>query len=614
MREERRTRIAFWVVWVALFMIKLVLAARLPLFVDEAFYWQESRHLAWAYSDLPGLTAWLIHLGTTLAGEHLLGVRWPFLMLGAALPLLVVLIARPLGETRAWQAGVLALLFPLSGLLGVLALPDVPMNLAAAACLLGGMRALHGVDWQAALWLALGLAIGALSHYRFIGVIGVGFVALLWLPAGRQVLRDPRIWIALALGALAWLPLALWNVNHGDVGWRFQLVDRHPWTLQAEGLRFVVIQALLATPLVFIAMLVGATRLSAGYSLATRWLALCGGLTLAGFFMLGFVADAERVSFHWTLPGYLALLALVPGVFAGWSRVVRRASVALLALGLLLAIGVIVSIASDKGRAALARSAFYPENFAGWSELADVVHERLGSMPEGTRLIVDHFKLGAELGFALGNPDISVLDHPLNHHHGRAGQLALWGLLDENPSGAGWRLVVVAASDLKLRARLERYQFLCRHFGALPAPQIVEIDRGARQFLLFALPPGQQEGSCSAAAIMHVDTPRPGTQVGRAFSVWGWAIKDEVGIARVVLLLDGEPLVDASYGDKNSWAAEFFADLSRDPNLPNVQFEADVVLPASVSGWHVLGLELHGADGSIERWAGPRVQVVDTPE
>jgi hypothetical protein len=55
--------------FVALFLVKLMLVARLSPFGDEAFYWQESRHLAWGYSDLPPLTAWLIPLGETVAGH-----------------------------------------------------------------------------------------------------------------------------------------------------------------------------------------------------------------------------------------------------------------------------------------------------------------------------------------------------------------------------------------------------------------------------------------------------------------------------------------------------------------------------------------------------------------
>ncbi|HMB57769.1 MAG TPA: hypothetical protein VKM35_11240, partial [Arenimonas sp.] len=59
-------RVKFVALWAVLLALKIILAARLPLFVDEAFYAWESRRLAWAYSDLPGLTAWLIALGRGL--------------------------------------------------------------------------------------------------------------------------------------------------------------------------------------------------------------------------------------------------------------------------------------------------------------------------------------------------------------------------------------------------------------------------------------------------------------------------------------------------------------------------------------------------------------------
>lgn len=69
--------------FVTLFLLKLMLAATSSLFSDEAFFGQESRHLVLGYSDLPPLTAWLIHLGETVAGHALLGVRWPFVLLGS---------------------------------------------------------------------------------------------------------------------------------------------------------------------------------------------------------------------------------------------------------------------------------------------------------------------------------------------------------------------------------------------------------------------------------------------------------------------------------------------------------------------------------------------------
>ena len=80
-------RVKFVVLWAVLSLLKLALAWRLPLFVDEAFYAWEGQRLAWAYSDLPGLTAWLTRLGATVAGDSSLALRLPFLLLGAALVL-----------------------------------------------------------------------------------------------------------------------------------------------------------------------------------------------------------------------------------------------------------------------------------------------------------------------------------------------------------------------------------------------------------------------------------------------------------------------------------------------------------------------------------------------
>ena len=153
-RGEQRAYVTFLVLWVLVTTAKVLLASQLPLFVDEAFYWQEGQHLAAAYSDLPGLTAWLTRLGVEVAGDHRLGVRLPFLVLGMALPWMVArLAARWFGARIGWQAGSLTLLMPLSATLGILAVPDVPMAFAAVLCLAAGARLLRNVDAGGALLL-----------------------------------------------------------------------------------------------------------------------------------------------------------------------------------------------------------------------------------------------------------------------------------------------------------------------------------------------------------------------------------------------------------------------------------------------------------------------------
>ena len=604
--EARRTFIALWA---AVAVLKLVVASQLPLFVDEAFYWQEGQHLSWAYSDLPGLTAWLIRLGVEVAGNNHLGARLPFLLMGAALPWMMVrIVQREFGEGRApWLAGSATVLLPLAGTLGIMALPDVPMALATMLCIDAGTRLLRRVDHGAAVVLALGLAIGALSHYRFIAVIGVGVIALAMLPAGRQALRDPRVWIAIAFGAAAWVPLLAWNLENAEAGLRFQLVERHPWALHASGLRFIPLQAVFVTPLLLAALLLGGWRAARpGNPEAVRLLGLLGGLVVLGFFGLGFFADTERVSFHWPLPGYLALIALVPAVLAGWPRWLRRATWALAGIGLAAVFAYYIAVSIPSLRAHSAAWKWYPSNFAGWNVLADAVEDELAGMPGGTRLVAGNFKIGAELGFRMDDPRIEVLDHPLNRFHGRAPQLRLWGL--ETAGRAQWGenpvLLVVGASDVPYHGLLERYHQLCARVGPLPAPRVLNIDHGSQRFLLFALGGGAgPDAACIAPAMAWIDAPVSGARVGRPFEVEGWAFKDGVGLSRVEVLLDGEVVAEADYGLDNPGVAGYWR-ISTDPSHPRVGFRATVDGEGLAQpGRRWLGLRLHGSDGSVEDWS-----------
>ena len=608
---SRRT---FLVLFAVVMAFKLLVAARLPVFVDEAFYWLEGQHLAPAYSDLPGLTAWLTRLGVALGGNTELALRLPFLLIGAALPWLMVRItAREFGSSHGWQAGSLALLLPLAGTLGLMALPDAAMALATLLCMDAGAKLLRRVDAGGSLELAAGLVIGALSHYRFIAVIGIGFIALLLLADGRRVLRDVRVWTAIAIGAAAWTPLVWWNLGNADAGLRFQLVDRHPWAFHMEGLWFVLVQALTVTPLLFAALLLAGWRARGSALPASRYFALLGLLMVGGFFILGFFADTERVSFHWPLPGYLALLPLAPALLQSWPRWLRVLAWVMAAAGLagMLAYYVAVSIPDVRARAAAEK--WYPSNFAGWDELAGAVRQELETMPGDTRLVAGSFKIGAELGFALGDAAIPMLDHPLNHRHGRAPQLRLWGLeAPDRPAqqGEGPMLLVEASSDVPYKDLLVRYRHMCSMVGPLPAPKVVNVDHGSQRFLLFRLQqPAPPDADCTTPAMAWVDAPASGDQVGRRFTVNGWAFKDGVGLERVEVLLDGVPVAEAEYGLDAPHVAGYWR-VSTDPNHPGVGFSAEVGLGDEVApGRHWLGLRLHGTDGSVETWSEQPVLV-----
>ena len=600
----------FWALLGCVLLIKLVIAAQLPLFVDEAFYWQEGQHLAAAYSDLPGLTAWLTRLGVTVGGDSKLALRLPFLLLATLVPWLVVrLTRRALGEGVAWTAGCFAVLLPLSGTLGLLALPDAAMAVATLVCVKAGVRLLREVSAGAALELALGLCIGALSHYRFIAVIAVGFVALLLLPDGRRALRDVRVLTALALGACAWLPLLAWNLDNADAGLRFQLVDRHPWAFHADGLWFVAIQALLVTPLLFLAMAWASARNAWVEHSPSRYFALLGGLVVLGFFALGFFADTERVSFHWPLPGYLALLPLVPDVLRRWPRAWRITTWAMAVAGLLSMLGYYVMVSRPTVRAHTAAEKWYPGNFAGWDAVADAVRSELAQMPAGTQVVADNFKLGAELGFALGDANVPVLDHPLNHKHGRAPQLQLWKLHSRGRVEWGTKpvLLVVGVSEVPYKQLLQRYHALCEMVGPLPPPRVVNVDHGRQRFAIFRLL-DSPAGACTTPALGWFDTPASDARVRGRIDLKGWAFKDGVGLTKAELLLDGVVVAGLNYGVSDTGVAAYWEG-STDPSHPRVGFTGTLDLSGVAKGRHWLGLRLHGADGSVEDWSEQPLQV-----
>lgn len=471
-----RWRAAFVVAFVALSLVKLMLAMHLAPFSDETFYWQESRHLAWGYSDLPPLTAWLIRLGEAVAGHGLLGMRWPFLLLGAALPWLVVRFASEAFDARvAWQAGVLCLALPLAGTLGVLAVPDVPLTVAIMLAILGLLRAAAHDRWRD--WLLLGAALAAawMTHYRAAMPMLVGLIFLLFAPRGRALWRRPGLWFALLVAALGLIPLVVSNWQQRGAGVAFQLVDRNPWQFHASALVQPLEQALACTPVLY-GLLLWATGKAWRRRAIAPWdlLAFVALGFLGLYFVLGLFADDLRFRAHWPLPGYLPLLAVLPALL--WSDGASRRGRWLLgvalgtaAVGQALGLGYLALAATPGGATRLAGVKAFPYAFVGWREAAALMRPALAASPDAV-LVADNFVPAAELDFSLGGQRaVYSLDSPLNAKHGRAPQLAIWrrdeaALVREH--GGQPMLLMVEETAQSERERLEWQGGLCRRIDA----------------------------------------------------------------------------------------------------------------------------------------------------
>lgn len=606
--KTSKLRVKFVQVWTVVQVAKFVLAAFLPLFVDEAFYAWEGRHLAWAYSDLPGLTAWLARLGLEVGGAHPLALRLPFLLLGGAVPWLAWSLARRwFGEQAGAQAGLLATLMPLSGLLGVLALPDVPMVFAALLCLEAVARLRERTDAAALAMLAAALVLGALAHYRFVLVVFAGLLAMLADGASRRLLRDSRVWSVLAVGAAAWWPLLEWNLRHAGAGLRFQFIERNPWQFHADGFAWLPIQFLLVTPALFVLLIAVLRECWRRRDDTGPW-RLIGVVGLFGapvFLLLGLFADDQRVSFHWPLSGWLALIVVAPAVMARWSRRATAAIYSFASIGLLAGLCFLAAASSAQMRASLADSRAYPGDFAGWSE----IKARARKFPDDVRIVASDFELAAQLSFALDGRDLEVLDSPLNHKHGRAVQLQAWGL-DWKHDSADTRPIILLLDDsaTPMKSRLVAYHELCRQFGPLPPAEVITADHGRKRYFIYRIEAGKAGGGCVAPALAWIDSPMPKSRLRAPIDVAGWAFKEGVGLSRIEILIDGRPVADAQYGIAMPHVADYWKG-STDPNHPKVGFRVSLDVAALVPGSHWLGLRLHGADGSVEDWPGQQLLV-----
>jgi hypothetical protein len=497
---DARWRAAFITVFLAELALKLAVAARLAPFVDEAFYWQESRHLAWGYSDLPPMTAWLIRIGETLAGHGVLGMRWPFLLIGSALPWLVLALARRLFGARAgWQAGLACLALPLAGTLGVLALPDVPLTVAIMLAVVALVRAMDDDRWRDWVLLGAALALAWMTHYRAAMVMLAGLVLFVATPRGRAQWRRPGFWLAMGMAALGLIPLIVSNLHQHGAGLQFQLVARNPWRFHASALAQPLEQALACTPILYALLLWALWQSLRRVRTGRPWdvLGIVAGTFLIGYFVFGLFADDTHFRAHCPLPGYLPLLVALPPLLAGqrvrrlgW-RVWLIAAFALAGAGQLIGYAYLSAIASDSpALMVLHDSKAFPTNFTGWRRSADVARRLYARMPAGTMVVADNFIDAAELEFQLdGTPPVYVLDSPLNTKHGRAAQLARWQRdeagLRKRHAGAP-ALLVVDEWILRAHQRPPWLGSVCSRIADPKFLKRLDLYGGERRFAFYA--------------------------------------------------------------------------------------------------------------------------------
>jgi len=291
----------------AITLVRLILAAVIPLTEDEAYYRLWASSLQFGYYDHPPMIAWWIRAGMTLVGDRPLGVRLLPALSSGLTSLLVFDLTQRLGASAkvGERAAIWFNATFLIGAGGILAIPDA----ASTPFWVLTLWALVRTEQAAAArwWLAAGAFAGlaAISKYSAL-FLGPG--VLLWLalrPRGLRQLLTPWPWLAGLIAAAIFATNVEWNATHHWAAFAKQFGRVAPGRLAPQFLlELIAGQILLLNPVIawFAGRGLWDWRKRVGGDLT---IIVATSVPFAAYLVLHSLHD--RVQAHWPAPLYPGL-------------------------------------------------------------------------------------------------------------------------------------------------------------------------------------------------------------------------------------------------------------------------------------------------------------------
>lgn len=362
----------------ALILVALLTLARfaiapfVPLAFDEAYYWRWSLYPSLGYFDHPPMVAWLIALGTSIAGHNEFGVR------------LVPLVLSVPASWAVWRAGIIlfgdrqlamtALTFFSVMLIvavgTILATPDASLLIASAFLLYALAKVTE--TGRPVWWLATGVVVGLGLLAKFTALFWLPsiFLWLLFSPRMRRWLATPWPWAGAIVSILIFLPNLVWNATHDWATFtkQFGRVVADDLTPQYLIEHFGT-EIGMATPIVFVLgwMALWAFMTRRGGPRTTRLMILALVVPITVYFY--FHATHSRVEGNWTGPIFPAFALAAAAAIHSVSWRERTARL----------VGYLRGLAAPVG--AIFVAAIYAQTLFGWLPLGgwDPTASRIGA-------------------------------------------------------------------------------------------------------------------------------------------------------------------------------------------------------------------------------------------
>jgi 4-amino-4-deoxy-L-arabinose transferase-like glycosyltransferase len=418
----------------------------LPMIPDETYYFQWSRHLDASYFSKGPAVAYTIAVGAALWGDNNFGIRFFAVMLSAGTAWQIFLLARRwYDETTALIAVLIAGVVPLYAV-GAIVMTIDPLS--AFFWIWAANLFSRAIDSDRLPdWLLTGFAVGSGFLAKYLNALELlaFLIFLLLVPARRQLLLKPGFWSMLAVAVLCTTPVLWWNDQHHwasatQLGNRGHLNE--PFHLSfSTFLNFLGLQAVVISPLLFLALLATAFRVCADRFKKRTSRENEGELLLLLLFLSVFLFYAAlalhlRGEPNWPAVSYLTLIIIMA---AQWRKI----------------------LASGKGRPFIVtafvlawletvllhnpESLHFPQKLdpigraVGWTEIAAHL-DNLRREQHADVLIADAYKEASIFSFHL--PDKAFI-YTLRHNP-PANQFDFW---PSYPTGASHRALWITGED-----------------------------------------------------------------------------------------------------------------------------------------------------------------------
>ena len=414
-------------------LLRFVFLGTLNLMPEEAYYWNYAQHLDIGYLDHPPMVAWMIWVGTKLAGNTEFGVR-----IGASLSWLAAtffcfqLTRNLYGKTTAFVAVMMFCTLPFFFATGLLMTPDAPLTAAWAGALYFLERALIGERREAWLGVGLCMGFGMLSKYT-IALLGPATLLFVLLDPGlRRWLWQPWPYLAALIAAMIFSPVVIWNFLNDWASFSFQGEQRLEKPMHFSLPMLMGSIVVMLTPVGLVAASRTLVARSSGPDanwLADRrsWLADRRNAFIATYTLVPLSVFVGFSLFHecklnWTGPVWLAILPALAGRLVaqeptptGFSaKVSRRSWLATVAVALLIYGAALHYLVLGLPGIAPSASTFLKAIPIGWKEfgaevgkIATDVENATGKEP--LRVGMDRYFLSS--GIAFYDPDQDAVAH-----------------------------------------------------------------------------------------------------------------------------------------------------------------------------------------------------------